>query len=128
MSRKSHLLGGVLCLVGGYLIGYSSGTQALMKGFLGAVNSFVQAVPFLPGLVGQLTTADWYLSFGSVLIIVGVLLVVTGGSGQAKAAKEPEEKKTAPQVQTRPPGTCKFCGADLKGSTTYCPSCGRSQT
>jgi len=129
LSRKSHLLGGVLCLAGGYLIGYTSGTQTLLKGFLGGLNSFVRTVG-LSGLADGLTTTEWYLAFGSVLIILGILLVVLGGGGggQPKPAKQAEKKATAPPTPVRPPGSCKFCGADLKGSKTYCPSCGRSQT
>ena len=64
MSRKSHLIGGLLCLAGGYLIGYVSGTQAWMKSELGALNSVVNALPFIPGLVDQISNTDWYLASG----------------------------------------------------------------
>jgi hypothetical protein len=114
--------------VGGYLIGYTSGAQSALKGVLGAINSVVNIIPFLPGLVDQLSTTVWYLAVGSILIIAGILLVVIGGDGgRAKAAKQPV--RPMPTVQARPAGqSCKFCGADMKGSTTYCPNCGRSQS
>lgn len=130
MSRKSHLVGGLLCLAGGYLLGYSSGSQALLKSELGTLNSVINALPFIPGLVGQISTQDWYLSFGSALIIIGIIMVVLGGSGKPKEPKQPKQPRTEtpPPPPVRPPGSCKFCGADLKGSKTYCPVCGRSQT
>jgi hypothetical protein len=131
LSRRSHLIGGIFCLVGGYVIGYSSGVQAVLKGVLGVVNGLVNALPFLPGLVDQLTTTGWYLSVGSVLIVIGLILVVLGGGGgggKTKAPKQPENKVPASQPLVRTPGSCKFCGADMKGSTTYCPSCGKSQS
>ncbi len=130
MSRKSHLIGGLLCLAGGYLIGYVSGAQVWMKSELGALNSLVNALPFIPGLVNQISNTDWYLASGSILIIIGVLLVLIGGDGRPKEPKEPKqaEDETPPPPPPRPPGSCKFCGADLKGSKTYCPVCGRSQT
>jgi hypothetical protein len=62
-----------------------------------------------------------------VLIVVGIILVVLGGSGKPKEPKKPKTE-TPPPPPVRPPGSCKFCGADLKGSKTYCPVCGRSQT
>ncbi|MDA4112425.1 MAG: hypothetical protein OK474_00030 [Thaumarchaeota archaeon] len=129
MSRRSRLIGGVFCLAGGYLIGYMSGAQAVLKGVLGAINSVVNIIPFLPGLVDQLSTTVWYLSVGSVLLIVGILLVVIGGDGgRMKTAKQPI-RPIPTAIQARPAGqSCKFCGADMKGSTTYCPSCGRSQS
>ncbi len=87
-------------------------------------------LPFIPGLVGQVSTQDWYLSFGSALIIIGIVMVVLGGSGKLKKPKQAEkpEAETPPPPPVRPPGSCKFCGADLQGSKTYCPACGRSQT
>jgi hypothetical protein len=127
LSRRSRLIGGILCLAGGYLIGYRSGTEAYLEGVLGAINSSVNAVPFLSGVFNQLSTTEWYLTIGSVLVILGLLLVVLGGGGKAKESKQPEKKAPA-KAPARPPGSCKFCGADLKGSKTYCPSCGRSQT
>ena len=128
MSRRSHLIGGILCLVGGYLIGYTSGTQSVLNGVLGVIHSVVNAIPYLPGLVDQLGTTGWYLTIGAILIIVGILLVVVGGHGRVKViAAQPV--RPVPPVQARPAGqSCKFCGADMKGSTTYCPSCGRSQS
>ena len=92
---------------------------------MGYVNSFVQAVPYLPNLVGQLSAWEWYLAFGLVLIIIGLLFVVTGGAGGKKLPVP--EKKDEPKVIVPKPGSCRFCGADLRGSTTYCPTCGRSQ-
>ncbi len=126
MSLTRRLLGGVLCLAGGYLIGYYSGTQASLRLALGDINSAVHVVPLLPGLIDQVSTESWYLALGLVLIAVGILLVAIGGGGRAKVTNKPEAPK--PDAPVRPPGSCKFCGADLKGSKTYCPSCGRSQT
>jgi hypothetical protein len=126
LSRKSHLIGGLLCLVGGYLIGYTSGAQVWLKSELGALNSVVNALPFIPGLVNQISNTDWYLASGSVLIIIGILLVLIGGDARPKEPKQAKDETPAPPP--RPPGSCKFCGADLKGSKTYCPVCGRSQT
>jgi hypothetical protein len=112
-------------LAGGYLIGYSSGSQNQLKSVLGGLHGVVQAIPFLPGLVSSLPTSEWYLASGLILITVGIILVVLGG-GQPKPKRM--EAKAEPEVPVYPPGSCKFCGADLKGSTTYCPSCGKSQT
>jgi hypothetical protein len=128
LSRRSHLIGGILCLVGGYLIGYTSGAQSVLNGVLGAIHSVVKAIPYLPGLVDQLGTTGWYLTVGAILIIVGILLVVVGGHGRVKVVPA-QPVRPVPAVQARPAGqSCKFCGADMKGSTTYCPSCGRSQS
>jgi hypothetical protein len=127
LSRRSHLIGGILCLLGGYLIGYTSGTQSVLNGVLGSIHAVVNFIPFLPGLVDQLSTTGWFLTFGAIFIVVGILLVVIGGSGSVMVAKQPV--RPVPPVQARPAGqSCKFCGADMKGSTTYCPSCGRSQS
>jgi hypothetical protein len=127
LSRRSHLIGGILCLLGGYLIGYTSGTQSVLNGVLGSIHAVVNFIPFLPGLVDQLSTTGWFLTFGAIFIVVGILLVVIGGSGRVVVAKQPV--RPVPPVQARPAGqSCKFCGADMKGSTTYCPSCGRSQS
>ena len=126
MSRKSHLIGGLLCLAGGYLVGYFEGTQAYLNGILAPIDGGLNSLPFVPGAIDSLTVEEWYLIAGSVLIVLGLLLVVTGAGGKQKEAKP--AKAQAPPVAVRPPGSCKFCGADLKGSKTYCPSCGRSQT
>jgi hypothetical protein len=121
------LVGGLLCLVGGYLVGYDSGIEAQLKGIVGGIDGAVNSLPFIPGLVGQLTTDEWYLIPGLVLVVVGLLMVVIGGGGGGPKAPK---QKAAPvaEAPVRPPGSCKFCGADLKGSKTYCPVCGRSQT
>ena len=58
MSRRSHLIGGIFCLIGGYLIGYTSGAQSVLNGVLGAVHSVVNIIPYLPGLVDQLGPTD----------------------------------------------------------------------
>jgi hypothetical protein len=113
-------------LAGGYLIGYFEGTQTYLSGVLGVVDDGVNSLPYLSGAINSLTVEEWYMIIGSVLAVLGLLLVVTGGGGRQKEAKP--AKAQAPPVTIRPPGTCKFCGADLKGSKTYCPSCGRSQT
>ena len=113
-------------MAGGYLIGYSSGTQNQLKSVLSGLHSVVQAIPFLPGLVNSIPTSEWYLAFGLVPIALGIIMVVLGGGGQPKSKKA--EAKAEPVVPVYAPGSCKFCGADLKGSTTYCPSCGKSQT
>jgi hypothetical protein len=114
--------------VGGYLIGYTSGAQSVLNGVLGAIHSVVNVIPYLPGLVDQLGTTGWYLTVGTVLIIIGILLVVVGGHGRVKVVAT-QPVRPVPPVQARPAGqSCKFCGADMKGSTTYCPSCGRSQS
>ena len=128
MSRTSHLVGGILALAGGYLIGYNSGAQGLLRSELGALNGFVNALPLIPGLLDQVSVSDWYLSAGSLLVVVGLLLVLLGGGGMSKETNQGKKNTPTPPVQTRPPGSCKFCGADLKGSKTYCPRCGRSQT
>lgn len=114
--------------MGGYLIGYTSGAQSVLKGVLGAIQNVVNFIPFLPGIVDQLSTTGWYLTVGAILIIVGILLVVIGGHGRVRVVAT-QPVRPMPQVQTRPTGqSCKFCGVDMKGSTTYCPSCGRSQS
>jgi hypothetical protein len=128
LSRTSHLIGGALILGGGFLIGYRAGAEARLHQVLSVLNGFVNAIPFIPGLVDQITTTEWFLGTGLVLIVIGLVLVVTGGSGKPKGTKQPDKKPAAPPATARAPGTCKFCGADLKGSKTYCPSCGRSQT
>ena len=100
----------------------------MLKGLLGTINSVVNFIPYLPGLVDQLGTTGWYLAVGGILIIAGILLVVVGGHGRVKVVAT-QPVRSVPPVQARPAGqSCKFCGADMKGSTTYCPSCGRSQS
>ena len=101
MSRTSHLIGGLLCLAGGYVLGYNSGVQALLKSELGSLNSAINALPFIPGLIGQISNQDWYLGFGSVLIVVGIILVVLGGSGKPKEPKKPKTE-TPPPPPVRP--------------------------
>jgi len=128
LSRASHFAGGLLCLAGGCLVGYGSGTEAQLKGVVGGIDGAVNSVPFIPGLVDQLTTSEWYLIPGLVLVVVGLLMVVIGGGGGGPNAPKKQKAVPVAEAPVRPPGSCKFCGADLKGSTTYCPVCGKSQT
>lgn len=60
-----------------------------------------------------------------LIIVIGLALL---GIGLNVGKKKPEAKvvkvaPTRPQVQT----TCKFCNATLNPSSSYCPSCGKSQ-
>lgn len=126
MSSRSRLAGGVLCLAGGLLIGYRAGNEGYLKPALGEVNASVNAIPYLPDLIHQLSTTEWYLGAGLVFTVLGLILAVAGGDGRVRAAKS--TTPITPPVQTHRPGTCKFCGSDLEGSITYCPSCGRSQS
>jgi len=114
-------------LAGGFLIGYRLGAEARLHQAITTLNAVVNRIPFVPGLVDQITTTEWYLGAGLVLVIIGLLLVVTGGGGRQRETKQ-QQKPVAPQTPARAPGSCRFCGADLKGSKTYCPSCGRSQS
>ena len=123
MSRTSRLLGVILCLAGGCSIGFGSATQTTIRNAVTNVEGAINAIPFLPSVETQLSSFEWFVLAGLILFLVGAVLVAIGGGARTEIGRgidRPARKSTEP--------SCKFCGAPMGGSTTYCPNCGKSQT
>jgi hypothetical protein len=111
----------VLCLVGGYLFGYLSGINSILKG---AINSFYNGVNSIPGVgstVNGVSATEWYIVIGLIFFIVGSILVVLNG-GSSVHQPISKVKPTKPEKRK-----CKFCGSDMKANPIYCPKCKKSQ-
>src|SRR5438445_5016554 len=119
LSLSSRFAGGLLCLAGGYVIGYGSGDQSMLGGITTAIDGAVNSTSFLKTIADQLSSIQWYAAVGGVLFLLGSIVILRGG-GRSSVPRKTQQRQVNP-------GTCKFCGADMKGSTTYCPRCGRSQ-
>jgi hypothetical protein len=82
----------------------------------------VAAIPYVTGVESDLSSFEWFVLVGLILFLIGAILAITGG-GQLEssgAVDRPAQKSNDP--------SCKFCGAPMNGSTTYCPNCGKSQS
>lgn len=121
MSRATRLLGSALCLAGGYLIGFGSDSQAYIRGAFRSVQGIIAMLPLPTNVESEFSAFGWFVIFGVILFVAGagIAVVETTASEQTSRPFRPV---------TRDPNSCKFCGAEMKGSTTYCPNCGKSQS
>lgn len=88
-----------------------------------AIGQFQGSVTSLVGVQAALSSFEWFLIVGVVLFALGLVVVALGGGGVL------QQTKRAPTNQVkRDPGSCRYCGASMNGSTTYCPNCGKSQS
>ncbi len=121
LSLTSRFLGGILCLAGGYVIGYASGAQSILQVITNAIDYVINSISFLKTIADQLSSIEWYLAVSLILFLLGLILIVRRTGNSVSPKLQPGSRRPVN------PGACKFCGADMKGSKTYCPVCGRSQ-
>jgi hypothetical protein len=119
MSWKTRLLGCLLCLAGGYVIGFGSQSEASVRS---AIGQFQGSVTSVVGVQTVLSSFEWFLVVGVILFVGGLVTVALSGGVLGQAAGAP-----ASQAK-RDPNSCRYCGASMSGSTTYCPNCGKSQS
>jgi hypothetical protein len=118
MSWRTRLLGCLLCLAGGYAIGFGSQSVALVRSAMG---QFQGSVTSVVGVETGLSSFEWFLIIGVVLFVLGLAAVALSGGAL--------ERKGGPTTQAKTdPDSCRFCGAPMNGSRTYCPNCGKSQS
>lgn len=80
------------------------------------------AIPYVTGVQSDLSSFEWFILAGLILFLIGAVLAITGG-GQMESSSTVDHL-----VQKSNDPSCKFCGAPMNGSTTYCPNCGKSQS
>ncbi len=119
MSWRARLLGCLLCLTGGYAIGFGSQSEAFVRS---AIGQFQGSITSTVGVQTGLSSFEWFLTIGIVLFAAGLVVVAVGGGvlEQTRGASSSEAKRN--------PNSCRYCGASMNGSTTYCPNCGKSQS
>jgi hypothetical protein len=122
LSRASRLLGSALCLAGGYIIGFGSDSQPYVKSAFNSVEGLITALPLPPSVESEFSSFGWFLIIGVILFVAGVGIAVIESTASDQTGARPVRP-----VFSRDPNSCKFCGAPMKGSKTYCPNCGKSQ-
>lgn len=123
MSRATRLLGSVLCVAGGYVIGFGSDSQAYVRAAFRLVEGLITALPLPPSVESEFSSFGWFLIIGVILFVAGAGIVVIEGTVAEQTGGGPVRPAAA-----RDPNSCRFCGAPMKGSKTYCPNCGKSQS
>ena len=120
MSATTRLLGSVLCLAGGCLIGFGSQSLEFVRSAVAQLDGAVSGATSAIGVQTGIPSFEIFLIFGLVLFILGAVVVAWGGWSTPPGA-------TPARYASKGPDACRFCGAPMKGSKTYCPNCGKSQ-